>query len=193
MAQLLVLTPQLDQVALHCLNIWARFLNMANMVDVVAIRRKYEKQPENVVLEVLDRLLVHLMGIVDSEPMNSRLENTPIRRPVDDIPRDKQQDVQNFSIVNKSFNNAYRTRIYRYRWKPSGLSFERKSPFEWLPTEVLDKILHYLVPKPNILTIDDRSYLSLESFASVEPGALSESDHLPNFVCDHPHSSVNTN
>jgi len=160
---------------------------MAKMVDVLAIRRRHEKQQENVLLEVLDRLLVDLMGI-DSEPMKSRLDDAPIRRPVHDIPPDKQTDVWNFSIVNKAFNNAYRTRIYHL--KPSGLSFGRKSPFEWLPTEVLDRILHYLVPKPNILTIDDRSYLSLESFASVEPGALSESDHLPNFVSSHHYSSV---
>lgn len=61
---------------------------------------------------------------------------------------------------------------------------QNRNTLQSMPGELKEIILDFLVPKPDILTVDNKSYLSLESFASVEPGAPSESDNnLSNFVC----------
>ena len=138
-----------------------------------------QKSQERVLREVIDRILVHLTGIVDLKPFDELGENTPIQQYISCIPRDRQWDILRCRSVNKTFNNVYKDRFHH--GNPS---------WESLPPEIKDKILDYLVPKPNILTIDTRSYLSLESFASVEPGAPSESDNLSNFVGDHHDSSA---
>lgn len=132
--------------------------------------------PEKAVLEVLDRVLVHLMSIVSLKPIDDWDKDAPVKQSLSSIPKELRRDVLNYRLVNRSFNDVYKRRVY-HQWS-----------FEGLPTEILEKVLDYLVPKPNILTFDTRSYLSLESFASVEPGTQyesdPESDHLPNFVRD---------
>jgi hypothetical protein len=139
-----------------------------------------QKSRDKVLHEVIDRILVHLTGIAQLKPIDELGEDTPpAQQYVSCIPRDRQWDILRYRSVNKTFNKVYKDRFHH--GNPS---------WESLPAEIKGKVLHYLVPKPNILTIDTRSYLSLESFASVEPGAPSESDNLSNFVCDHHDSSV---
>lgn len=133
-----------------------------------------QKSQEKVLHEVIDRILVYLTGIDDLKPVDELGEDTPIQQYISCIPMDRQRDILRYRSVNKTFNDVYKNR------------FHLGSPsWEALPPELKEKILDYLVPKPNILTIDTRSYLSLESFASVEPGAPYESDNLSNFVGNH--------
>jgi len=133
-----------------------------------------QKPQEKILREVIDRILVHLTGIDDLKPVDELGEETPIQRYISCIPMDRQRDVLRYRSVNKTFNDVYKDRFHH--GNPS---------WDVLPPELKEKILDYLVPKPNILTIDTRSYLSLESFASVEPGAPYESDNLSNFVGNH--------